>query len=48
MDSLGIAYLLAVATIAITFVGFSSVVVVFRQVQGNSPDGTLIVNLLND
>ena len=38
MDSLGITYLLAVATIAITFVGFSSVVVVFRQVQGNSLD----------
>ena len=38
MDSLGITYLLAVATISITFVGFSSIVVVFRQVQGNSLD----------
>jgi hypothetical protein len=38
MDSLGITFLLAVATTAITFVGFSSIVVVFRQVQGNSLD----------
>jgi len=38
MESLGITFLLAVASISITFVGFSSVVVVFRQVQGNSLD----------
>src|SRR5262245_23173850 len=38
MDPLGITYLIAVATISITFVGFSSVVVVFRQTQGNRLD----------
>ncbi len=38
MDPLGITYLVAVATISITFVGFSSVVVVFRQTQGNRLD----------
>ena len=38
MESLGITYLLAVATISVTFVGFSSIVVVFRQVQGSSLD----------
>jgi hypothetical protein len=40
MESLGITYLQTVATISVTFVGFSSIVVVFRQVQGNSLDGT--------
>lgn len=39
MDSIGITYLLAIATIAITFVGFASIVVVFRQAQGSSLDG---------
>jgi len=38
MESLEITYLVAVATISITFVGFSSVVVVFRQTQGNRLD----------
>ncbi len=38
MEPLGITYLVAVATISITFVGFSSVVVVFRQTQGNRLD----------
>ena len=38
MDSLGITYLLTVATISVTFVGFSSIVVVFRQVQGSNLD----------
>jgi hypothetical protein len=35
MDSLAVTYLLAVATVSITFVGFSSIVVIFRQVQGS-------------
>jgi len=39
MESLGIMYLQTVATISVTFVGFSSIVVVFRQVQGSSLDG---------
>jgi hypothetical protein len=38
MDSMGITYLQAIATISVTFVGFSSIVVVFRQVQGSSLD----------
>ncbi len=38
MESLEVTYLVAVATISITFVGFSSVVVVFRQTQGNRLD----------
>ncbi|HVM72040.1 MAG TPA: hypothetical protein VMT91_09785 [Anaerolineales bacterium] len=38
MESLGIIYLQTVATISLTFVGFSSIVVVFRQVQGNRLD----------
>jgi hypothetical protein len=38
MDSLGITYLQTIATISVTFVGFSSIVVVFRQVQGSSLD----------
>jgi hypothetical protein len=38
MDSLEITYLVAIATIAVTFVGFSSIVVVFRQVQGSGLD----------
>ncbi len=38
MDSLDVTYLVAIATISITFVGFSSVVVVFRQTQGNRLD----------
>ncbi len=38
MEPLEITYLVAVATISITFVGFSSVVVVFRQTQGNRLD----------
>jgi len=38
MDALDVTYLVAIATISITFVGFSSVVVVFRQTQGNRLD----------
>jgi hypothetical protein len=38
MDALEVTYLVAIATISITFVGFSSVVVVFRQTQGNRLD----------
>ncbi len=38
MDALDVTYLVAMATISITFVGFSSVVVVFRQTQGNRLD----------
>ena len=38
MEPLEITYLVAIATISITFVGFSSVVVVFRQTQGNRLD----------
>ena len=38
MEALEVTYLVAVATISITFVGFSSVVVVFRQTQGNRLD----------
>jgi hypothetical protein len=38
MESLGITYLQTIATISVTFVGFSSIVVVFRQVQGSSLD----------
>jgi hypothetical protein len=39
MGSLGITYLQTVATISVTFVGFSSIVVIFRQVQGSRLDG---------
>ena len=39
MDSLGITYLLTIATVSVTFVGFSSIVVIFRQAQGSSLDG---------
>src|SRR3974390_213016 len=42
MESLEVTYLVAVATISITFVGFSSVVVVFRQTQGNRLDSSHI------
>src|SRR5512136_242093 len=38
MEALEVTYLVAVATISMTFVGFSSVVVVFRQTQGNRLD----------
>ena len=38
MDALEVTYLVALATVSITFVGFSSVVVVFRQTQGNRLD----------
>src|SRR5512136_1673334 len=38
MEALEVTYLVAMATISITFVGFSSVVVVFRQTQGNRLD----------
>jgi hypothetical protein len=38
MDSLEIIYLQTIATISVTFVGFSSIVVVFRQVQGSRLD----------
>jgi hypothetical protein len=38
MDALSSSFLLTVATISVTFVGFSSIVVVFRQVQGSSLD----------
>ncbi len=38
MDALDVTYLVAIATVSITFVGFSSVVVVFRQTQGNRLD----------
>ena len=38
MEQLDVTYLVAIATISITFVGFSSVVVVFRQTQGNRLD----------
>jgi|WetSurMetagenome_2_1015567.scaffolds.fasta_scaffold10528_3 hypothetical protein len=36
MDSLSITYLVTIATVAVTFVGFSSIVVIFRQTQGSS------------
>jgi hypothetical protein len=36
MDLPGTTYLLALATISITFVGFSSIMVIFRQAQGAS------------
>ena len=38
MEPLDVTYLVAIATISITFVGFSSVAVVFRQTQGNRLD----------
>ena len=38
MESIEIIYLQTIATISATFVGFSSIVVIFRQVQGSSLD----------